>query len=210
MVEDGRERGRGCCQACGEHDDNLLVLRRGGAATVYMHVGCVAEGRRGMAKRVAISEPRKETVCGTLDKFSIGRANTFKNWRTRHFVADAFSIQYFKNKKDALPQGRIPFNASTRLRTAVSPSQHPQATKPACKYLLLDFDEDTEHRQLLLRFDDPSLHNLFATFLATFLPLCADGPASAATGYESSPSTPDAAAPSVSPSFLLSASNSSG
>eukprot|EP01059_Diplonema_ambulator_P015399 TRINITY_DN26518_c0_g1_i1.p1 TRINITY_DN26518_c0_g1~~TRINITY_DN26518_c0_g1_i1.p1 ORF type:complete len:221 (+),score=29.17 TRINITY_DN26518_c0_g1_i1:54-716(+) len=143
-----------CGKVCSE-DETCVILEEGAA----VHEECLK-----VKKNVRIVEVKREAVEGVLDKYSVGRIGTFRNWRHRYFIADQWSIEYYRKATDAKPCGRVSFTPATRLRTDVTAKQHPQATDPSYHYFTLEFREDSEDRTLLLRTSNPAEYEKFVNF----------------------------------------------
>eukprot|EP01064_Diplonema_japonicum_P024426 TRINITY_DN3499_c0_g2_i1.p1 TRINITY_DN3499_c0_g2~~TRINITY_DN3499_c0_g2_i1.p1 ORF type:complete len:219 (+),score=11.16 TRINITY_DN3499_c0_g2_i1:51-707(+) len=159
-----REEHSRTCERCGDRCTEAETCLVAGDSLI--HEGCMK-----VKKNVRIMEQKRETVEGVLDKFSVGRIGTFKNWRTRYFIADQWSIEYYKKSTDPKPCGRVSFTPATRLRVHVTSKHHPQASDSSYHYLSLDFREDSENRTLLLRTSSGEEYEKFTSFFTTHVQL---------------------------------------
>eukprot|EP01060_Flectonema_neradi_P000788 TRINITY_DN1048_c0_g3_i1.p1 TRINITY_DN1048_c0_g3~~TRINITY_DN1048_c0_g3_i1.p1 ORF type:complete len:256 (+),score=42.19 TRINITY_DN1048_c0_g3_i1:53-769(+) len=121
-------------------------------------------GSRLTVKRKSVHfNDERATITDTMDKFSVGRIGTFRNWRSRRFVADKFGIEYFKGSSQC---GRVSFTPSTRLRLACTRKHHPQAKDSSSNYMLIHFREIDESRTLLIRTSSPGIYAKWSLFLS--------------------------------------------
>ncbi|KAJ9461036.1 hypothetical protein DIPPA_19732 [Diplonema papillatum] len=120
----------------------------------------------GRKKSVQFREIHNGSVACVMEKYSVGRVGTFRNWRTRYFTADHWCIEYRKKTSDVVPCGRICFSPATRLRTVVDAKVHPQACDPNYLYLMIEFDENHRPYTILLRTNSCTEYSRLASFLS--------------------------------------------
>eukprot|EP01060_Flectonema_neradi_P036861 TRINITY_DN7242_c4_g1_i1.p1 TRINITY_DN7242_c4_g1~~TRINITY_DN7242_c4_g1_i1.p1 ORF type:complete len:523 (+),score=106.73 TRINITY_DN7242_c4_g1_i1:40-1569(+) len=87
---------------------------------------------------------------GFLEKFSCGnKFSIVKNWKQRFIRHTRDGLSYYKNDRDANPQGTIPYNATVKLFVNVDTSIHPNAVYDSrFHYFAIQFGIG---KQLLLR-----------------------------------------------------------
>ena len=154
------------CNTCGElckSSDDCQTDEIGH----LMHITCHEKSNSKPTKMMIVKSVRIEdsrtTISDDLDKFSVGRIGTFRNWRSRRFVADRFGIEYFKGSSQ---RGRVSFTPSTRLRLACTSKHHPRAVGSTAFYLLISFREIDENRTMLIRTTSSSTYDKWASFLS--------------------------------------------
>jgi hypothetical protein len=107
----------------------------------------------GAARKVELSQRMAAKSLSTMaEKYSVGRTGFFSNWKKRWFEQKGAAVQYYE-KAGGKYLGTIPINKTTKIHRAVTPSIHPQASKPE-QDIVIEFTENGKPLKLLVRFEN--------------------------------------------------------